>query len=466
MNKKYNVIVIGSGFAGLEAAGILADNRLSVLVVDENPHAGGQLLRRIPDTLGSYVSYRPDRAKRLGFEMIERVKEKDIRFMNQCTVAGIYPDKRILVEDRDKKSIVFQYDVILLATGARERFFPFPGWTLPGVYSTGLIQVLLKSSAVLPSQNILVGGSGLFLLAVGYEILKNGGNVISILEHTGMLEKVKMFSQFPYQYPKFIEGGKFMSKIFFSGVPVRYRTRIIEARGDGVLEEVVVGRVDGSGRVIAGKEKIVKTDCLVTGYGFVPNIELAQLAGCDLEYSDAGGGWVIGVNDLMETSVADVYAAGEVTGVAGSLKSATEGRIAALSILKRFEHSSYEKIAGGIRRLLRARKHHLKFGEYFNLLYRIPERSYREITDDTIICRCEDIRMGDIKKAVDGGFVTPGSLKMALRAGMGNCQARTCGPVIGDLLQILSPRNMACRDIFSSRPPAKHISFNSLMQER
>ena len=104
MNKKYNVIVIGSGLAGLEAAGILADNRLSVLVVDENPHAGGQLLRRIPDTLGSYVSYRPDRAKRLGFEMIERVKEKDIRFMNQCTVAGIYPDKRILVEDRDKKS--------------------------------------------------------------------------------------------------------------------------------------------------------------------------------------------------------------------------------------------------------------------------------------------------------------------------------------------------------------------------
>jgi len=397
---KHNVVIVGSGFSGIVAANRLADSGLDVLLLDENIHVGGQLLRKISDQLGTYSNYKPDPVKKMGFQFVKNLETKKIEIINKAVVIGIYPENKILVEVDEKEVISVQYDVILFATGARERFLPFKGWTLPGVYSTGMVQVLIKSSGVLPAEKIVVGGSGLFLMAVGYELLKHKAKVQAILEQTPMMEKVKLLTQVFHQLPKFTEGGKFLSKIYLSGVPVRYKTRILEARGDKALEEVVTAKVTAKGEVIPGSEKIIRTDALAVGYGFVANVELPQLAGCDLEYVEAGGGWVVKVNDALETSVENIYAAGEITGVGGALKSTNEGEIAALSILRKFEkieETEYNKRLG---KLTRERKHHLKFGEYFNLLYRIPDPCILDIPDDTVVCRCEDVKMGDIRKAV------------------------------------------------------------------
>ncbi len=459
-----NVVIVGSGLAGLTAANILSDSNLSILLIDENIHIGGQLLRKVPEKLGEYSAYRPDRVKKVGLKFIESLQKKRIKIINKAIVIGIYPGNKILVEVDEKEVMSVHYDVILFATGARERFIPFKGWTLPGVYSTGLVQVLMKSSGVLAAGEILIGGAGLFLLAVAYEVLKNKGRVTAVLEQTPMLSKIKLLSQFFHQFSKFTEGAKFLSRIYFSQVPVKYRTKILEARGRQALEEVVTARLDQEGEVIPGSEKIYRTQALAVGYGFIANIELPQLAGCELEFSEAKGGWVVKVGHSLETSVKNIFAAGEVTGIGGGLKSIDEGRIATLSILNRFEKIGEVEYFSRLKPLARQRKHHLKFAEYFNLLYNVPDHGLLTIPDDTIVCRCEDVKMGDIKKAVKNGYNTPVSLKVAVRTGMGNCQGRICGANIYSIISALTNESPEEVGRFTVRPPIKPVTIGALSE--
>jgi len=214
MNReRYNVIIVGSGFAGIGAANHLADKGLSILLVDENIHIGGQLLRKIPGRLGQYSKYSQEPLKKIGFTLIENIKKKRVKIMNRTRVVGVYSPRKILLEKDESRVVSLEYDVLLLATGAREKFLPFKGWTLPGVYSTGMVQVLLKSHGVLCNERLLIGGSGLFLMAVAYEFLKNGGQVISICEQSTFFDKVKFLSLVFSQYSKYLEGGKFASRI-------------------------------------------------------------------------------------------------------------------------------------------------------------------------------------------------------------------------------------------------------------
>jgi len=459
---KYDVVIVGSGFSGIVAAGLLADRQLDVLMVDENVHLGGQLLRKIPEVLGNYSRYKPDYVKKIGFAFVENVKTKKIHIMNRTCVAGVFPGNRLLMETAKKEIHEVTATVILFATGARERYVPFKGWTLPGVYSTGMTQVLMKSSGVLPGRNIVVGGSGLFLFSVAYEILKNKGKIPAVLEQTGMLGKLKILPALLHQFSKVAEGARYMSKLFFKGVPVRYRRKIVEARGQQSLEEVVTGKVDGNGKLIEGTEKIIKADALAVGFGFVPNIEAPHMAGCALEYAQGNGGWTVTVNDQLETSIENILAAGEITGVGGALKSINEGKIAGYTILRKFEKISAGEFQQTLAKLTRERKHHQQFTYYFNSLYQIPPGIIEDIPEETVVCRCEDITFGTIKKGIANGYTSPKALKSFARLSMGNCQGRTCGPVVDDILSLLTGKHPGESGPFHSRPPLKPLSIDAL----
>jgi len=462
VNSKYDVVIVGSGFSGIVAAGMLADRQLNILMVDENMHVGGQLLRKIPPHLGDYSAYKPDHTKKIGFQFVENVKQKRITVLNRTCVIGVYPGNRLMLESERKTIYDISCDVLLFATGARERYLPFKGWTLPGVYSTGMIQVLMKSSGILPAKQILISGSGLFLFSVAYEFLKNKGKVLAVLEQTGMMDKIKMLPALTHQFAKVAEGAKFLSKIFLSGVPVKYHRKIVEARGGKTLEEVVTGKVDNSGKLIPGSEKIYKTGALGIGYGFTPNIEGPQQAGCELEYAPNLGGWIVKVNDRLETSMENILAAGEITGVGGAFKSIDEGKIAALTILNKFQKIDEADFLRQIKTLTKKRRHHLQFSHYFNYLYRVPDRAIADIPDETIICRCEDITMGDGKTGIAEGYDTPMALKSGMRLTMGNCQGRTCGPVIYDLLSVLTQKDPNRFAPFRTRQPMKPVSIEAL----
>ena len=460
-NKNYNVVIIGSGFSGIAAANQLAGNGLSILMIDENFHIGGQLLRKIPEKLGTNKKYKPDYVKKIGNRFIDNIKNGDIEIVNNSSVIGVYNNNELLIE-KDKNSVnSVNFEVILFAPGARERYLPFKGWTLPGVFSAGMSQVLMKSSGVLPSRDVVVGGSGLFLFSAAYEFLKNGAKVHSVIESTGISGKIKMLPVLLHNLSKVSEGARYVGKIWTSFVPIRFNRRIVEARGNGSLQEIVVGKTDRNGKIITGKEKIIKTGGFAYSYGFVPNVELPVLAGCGVRYDKNMGGWIAEVNENMETSVNGVFCAGEVTGVGGALKSVNEGETASISILEHFDKA--DDLKKRKVKLIKEREHHLDFAKYFNSLYGIREQELKEIPDETIICRCEDVKMGDIREAVDTGFVSPGALKTAVRAGMGNCQGRTCGPVIYDILASLTGIEGKNFSLFSKRPPLKPVKINSLI---
>ncbi len=463
MKSKYNVIIVGSGFSGIVTANKFSGKGLSVLMIDENFHIGGQLLRFISGELGFNKSYKPDYVKRAGTRFLNGIKNKDIEILNNSTVIGIYDKNEILVEIEKESVKSFNFEVIIFATGARERFLPFKGWTLPGIFSTGMSQVLMKSSGVLPAKKVVIAGSGLFLFSAAYEFLKNGAKVISFHESTPMMQKLKLFPSLIHYLSKMSEGMRYMSKIILSGVPIHFNSGIIEARGNNCLEELVIGKLDKNGKQINGKEKIVKTDSLAIGYGFTPNIELPYLAGCKIIYSRSLGGWIADVNNNMETSKENFYCAGETTGIGGALKSINEGEITSLSVLNKFGLVKDEIFQKKLKILTGERKNHLRFAHFFNTLYGIREEEILNIPDETIVCRCEDVTMKEIKSSIDKGFITPSALKTSSRAGMGNCQGRTCGPVIYDLLNILNKLKNRENEPFTNRPPLKLVKIDSLV---
>ncbi len=459
MNRKqYDIVIIGGGLSGVVAANELSDKGLSICMIDENNYMGGQLLRQIPDTLGKKNGYKPDSFKKKGINFVNKLKDKNIDQYINSFLIGIYPGNELLIEKDNKEAISIKYEVLLFATGAREKYLPFKGWTLPGVYSNGMLQVMMKSSGIIPSKKILLGGTGLFLFAVGYEILKNKGKVLGIMEQSGMINKVKMLPLFFDQFTKFAEGGKFLAKIYMSGTPVKYRTKIIEARGKDNLEEVVVGKVDSIGNIISGSEKIYKTNTLGVGYGFTPNIEGPGLAGCQLINMPELGGWIVKVDEFQKTSIDNIYAAGEITGVGGGPKSICEGKLASISILKKFGKISTDVFDMRYKNLIKERKKHFKFAKLFNSLYPISKNDILNIPDSTVICRCEDVTMGTIKNTISSGFSSFNSIKLGTRATMGNCQGRSCSQTINDLIQALS--NNGISKPLSFRPPLKPVSLD------
>lgn len=459
-----DLLIIGSGFSGIVAAAEFKDSRLRVAVVDENLHIGGQLLRKVPEKLGQINRYSPDYVKRIGFSFIDAAKKNRIEIYNNTRILGIYPGRQVLVERDGGRIEELNCGAIIMATGARERYLPFKGWTLPGVSSAGMAQVLMKSSAILPAQRVVVAGSGLFLYSVAYELVRNGAEVPAVYEQSALLPKLRLAPALTHQMSKAVEGARYMSRLFLAGSAIRYGYRVIEARGNGSVESVVVARVDQDGRTIGGKEKIVPTEALAVGYGFVPNVELLQMAGCELEYDADKGGWVVKVDERLETGVPSIYAAGEVTGIGGALKSVNEGRLAALSVREQIGEVSTSQAEPLRRKLLREHAHHMEFVRLFNGLYRIPAAAYEQIPDDTVVCRCEDVTVGAVKEAVRMGLNTPSALKVAVRTGMGNCQGRTCGPVLFDLLSGLGGLSAAQLQPLSVRPPIKPVRIASLIR--
>jgi NADPH-dependent 2,4-dienoyl-CoA reductase/sulfur reductase-like enzyme len=460
----HQVIIVGSGLAGLGAADLLCAHGLRVLVIDDNAHTGGQLLRTPPHAHRIARRFEPDRLKRRGFRLAQRLGEGRLQFLIGAQVLGIYPQRTLLVEERRGRVSEFRAQALFLATGARERQLPFKGWTLPGVISTGGAQILMKSSAILPGRNTLIGGCGPLMLVLAAEILANRGGVRAVLDQSAAVQKLKSVTAGASIWPKLLEGAVYLTRLAAYRVPMKQGVRIVEARGDPYLERVVAARVDARGRIIQGSERTYASDTLAIGYGFTPNIELPQQAGCALSYAVDKGGWHVDVNPSMATSVDDTYAVGEITGIAGAGKSLLEGQIAAWDLLfkqGRVDERAYDV---HIQALTRQRRRELRYGRFLNQLCRVQPDCYADIPDETVVCRCEEITMGEIRKQLHNGCVTMNGVKKATRCGMGTCQGRTCGPILFDIISAFTQRPSAAVGCTAARAPVKTVALGALAQ--
>lgn len=456
------MVIIGAGPSGIAAASLLMKAALKILVIDENPQIGGQLWRKTLQTPSGMLS--PSSRPLQNFKRSYRNTGPDgnVSTLTHTSILGIFLDKHILLSGNKGGCRQIEARFIIFATGAREKVIPFKGWTLPGVMTLGAVQILLKSHGILASQKMLLSGTGPLLYLLGAQIAGSGGRVEAILEQRAILSQLPLARHMSWS--KLLQAMQAFYHLIKKRVCLSPLEMVVEVNGKTILEQVVTAKIKPDGDIIPDSYKTYKTNLLVCGNGFTPNIELPQLAGCGLHYRTEKGGWVVKVDHKMQTSVSDIYAVGEITGVSGGEKGIVEGRIAALAILEKLDNSAIDNIENRRSVLLKQRDRLQRFGSVLNRLWQPHKNYFQTLPDETIICRCQDISMGTIRNWIKEGFHSLHALKKATRCGMGNCQGRTCGPIIHHILTFCTKDTVVDPEPFSVRTPVKPITIGDLSQ--
>jgi NADPH-dependent 2,4-dienoyl-CoA reductase/sulfur reductase-like enzyme len=383
------VAVVGAGPAGIAAACRAAESGRQVLLLDENPRAGGQIWR------GASRGPGPAAARR----WLTRLAESSAQLVDTTAVVDAAGDGVLLTERRGE-ALVVESKRLVIATGARELFLPFPGWTLPNVLGIGGGQALLESGTSFRGRTIVIAGSGPLLLPVAAALAGTGAR-LSLVAEQAPPHQVRRFALSCWRFPgKLVEAARYRAA--FLSTAYRPGVWAIAARGDNRVEEVVL--TDGS------RSWTEPCDYLLSSYGLAPNLELPRLLGCAVDNDR------VTVDDFQLTTVGDVYCAGEPTGIGGVELAVVEGEIAGLATTGRYREAA--ALAGRRRRLQRFAA---ALAEAF-----APRRELAmRVEADTTICRCEDVAWGQLDPA--GSFR---QAKLATRVGMGPCQGRVCGPAL------------------------------------
>ncbi|GGG97815.1 oxidoreductase [Silvibacterium dinghuense] len=389
-----DVVVVGAGPAGIAAATAASRCGRSVLVIDDNPAPGGQIWRQ---GLPSQRKFDADGVTR--DRAVEQMLAAGVRVASGCRVIDA-PDRATLRAYREEDGAVLHvlYGKLILATGARERFLPFPGWTLPGVFGAGGLQALVKGGYEVAGKRVVVAGTGPLLLAVAAHLHDYGAKVVAMAEQAPAW-KLAAFSATMLTNPsKLMQGAGYRGRVI--GTPYQAGTWPMAAiAGEGGLLRAV--------KLSNGKKTWeVACDMLACGFHLVPNTELAALLGCELR------GDFVKVDANQQTSQQGIYCAGEPTGIGGLDAALAEGEIAGLAaagqptthLQKRAEAG--RKFAAGLERTFALR----------------PE--LRTLAaPDTVFCRCEDVQTASL-----AGHHSWTEAKLQTRCGMGPCQGRICGP--------------------------------------
>ncbi|MGB8065850.1 MAG: FAD/NAD(P)-binding oxidoreductase [Candidatus Sulfotelmatobacter sp.] len=387
LRRRFDVLVIGGGPAGLAAAARAAECHRHVGIVDDNTSLGGQVWRgKPPDARAKEAAVWTERLQAAG-----GITLCGMRIFDQ-------PEQGVLLAEGTDDLFELSYENLVLATGARERFLPFPGWTLPNVMGAGGLQAMVKCGLPIRGKHVVVAGTGPLLLAVAAYLHKHGAEIPLICEQASW-SRLAPFGLSLFSHPgKLIQGLQLRKEL--AGISFVANSWPLAAHGRQSLESVTVSR--------GGKTKTIPCDYLACGFHLVPNVELPLLLGCQIK---AG---CVGVDDFQGTTVARVFCAGEPTGIGGAELSLVEGQIAGLA-------------AAGCKteakQLFGERDKARRFASMLERAFQLrPELSNLPLPD-TIVCRCEDVPYSRLRPHTSWR-----AAKLHTRCGMGPCQGRVCGP--------------------------------------
>lgn len=331
--ERAQLVVVGAGPAGLCAAATAASFGVSTLVLDENDYSGGQLRKQIHRFFGSAHHYAGMRGFQIADVLTAEAEKRGVDIRLGSVVQGFFPSGEMLVEE-DGGVYVLEPQAVVLCTGAVEKAMPFPGWTLPGVMGAGAAQTLMNLHRVLPGEKVVMVGSGNVGLIVSYQLLQAGAEVVAVLELADRVGGYKVHEL----------------KLRREGVPIYLRHRLVGARGEGQLEEVVAQDLE------TGSFRSWRVDCLCLALGLSPLAELACMRGCRMVRVPELGGSLPWHAPNLATSVEGVFVAGDVAGVEEASVAMDEGRLAGLStarFLGLLEEDDYRRTAEEIRERLR-----------------------------------------------------------------------------------------------------------------
>jgi len=412
--EKCDLLIVGAGPAGMAAAVAAAPAGVSILVIDDNPVPGGQIWRDGP---GAALPA----AARHWREAMQR--HANIRVCSGTRIVSVPSHRTLLLEDAERGWCV-QWTKLILCTGARELLLPFPGWTLPGVTGVGGLQALIKSGMPVEGQRIVIAGSGPLLLATAATARAAGATVVRVAEQAS-LAAVAGFASRLARWP-----SKAVQALALANWQYRTSSCIVAAHGNGQLESVRLKQ--------GAREADIACERLACGFGLIPNTQLGQLLGCAVTAPGAGA-QALAVNAQQATSVADVYAAGECTGIGGSERALAQGAIAGHAAV------GNARMAG---RHLRDRARWSAFAAGLQRSFTLAP-ALRELPQPTtLVCRCEDVSLASL-----AGCSSWTEAKLQHRCGMGACQGRVCGDAAQFLLGWTPP---------APRPPLSPVRIATL----
>ncbi len=451
--READLIIIGAGPAGMASARQAADTGLSVLLLDEQLRAGGQIYRDVEragkiraDLLGSDFTAGLPLVAALDHDRIDHVKGANVWQIEETTkvvftvrgVADIAKGKRILI-----------------ATGALERPMPLPGWTLPGVMTAGAAQILLKQSGVVCEEAVLAG-SGPLLYLLAAQMIRAGTPPLALVEtqtFADMLSSMRHVGGALKGWRYMAKGLGLLAEIRRAGVKRFTGVQGISVSGDQ--------RVQAISFTSKGRKETIECGNVLVHHGVVPNTQIARSIGVTHFWSDQQHCFVPQKDGWGRTNLAEVFIAGDGGGIGGAKAASLAGRIAALEIaaeLGALEGHKRDSQAASLRRAL---NRELAARPFIDRAYPAFGGALSP-SDDTIICRCEEVTAGDIRRYAEIGCIGPNQTKAFGRPGMGPCQGRYCGLSVTELLAKANGKTQEETGYYRIRPPLKPVTLGEL----
>jgi len=386
----YDVVVVGGGPAGMAAAWAASQHSDSVVLVERSPWLGGQIWRH------DAPQHAPFACKR----WLRRIEASTVDVRIQTAIIGADQPHSLLAED-PQGALEISYQKLILAVGARELFVPFPGWTLPNIFGVGAMHIAAKLDWPVRGKKIAVAGSGPLLFAAAAHLRRYGAKIVLMAEQADLSSLVNFGMHLPLLAPsKIAQAGLYQSMLL--GVSYKTHCWALEALGDERVREVKFTNQKMTWTVAC--------DYLACAFGLVGNLELPALLGCNIDRN------TVTVDTYQQTTITDVYCSGEPTGIAGVDGSLVEGLIAG------YTAAGQKSIA---EKFFSKRDRSQRFAETLDHAFALRPELKELAADDTIVCRCEDVTLGQIRNNTSWR-----AAKLYHHTGMGACQGRTCGAAV------------------------------------
>jgi NADPH-dependent 2,4-dienoyl-CoA reductase/sulfur reductase-like enzyme len=440
-----DVLVVGAGVGGLSAAIEARRSGASVVVVDERSRAGGQYYKQSTD--GTEL----DAQQAEGAALVAAAEAAGAEILCDAEIWGAF-DGLLFAGRHGTRALVIRPKAAIIATGAFERPVMVPGWTLPGVMTTGAAQTLWRSHRTLPGRRVALCGSGPLNLQVALELARGGAEIVLVAESassplTRPLAALSMMLADPMLGST---GVRLYRALRARGIPVRNRLQLASVRQEG---NALACRF----RQASGRETDVTVDALCMNGGFEPQNEILRLLGAEMRYDPVMGHLRCVRSDRMETSVPGLYAVGDCAKLGGAPAARVEGRIAGRAAAT--GHVVSPDDAADLKSLRR----HRRFQARLWALHDIAPHESDRLTDDTMICRCEEITAGVMRDGLGQSPSHIGTLKRWTRIGMGRCQGRFCAPVAARMLSECTERPVEDFSFFAPRVPIRPVSLSCIV---
>jgi NADPH-dependent 2,4-dienoyl-CoA reductase/sulfur reductase-like enzyme len=414
------VIVIGAGPAGVRCAETLVAAGLRPTVIDENRRDGGQIYRRQPDNFtrpyARLYGTEAERARAL-HRSFDALRGK-VDYLPETLVWNIFGGEIHVAHDQRTRSL--PYDALVICSGATDRLMPVKGWHYAGTYSLGASQIALKAQACAIGRRIVFMGTGPLLYLVASQYVKAGATVAAVLDTSPLMRRVAALPKLLAR-PRLLRNGfALMAGLKRAGVPVLTGITPVEIEGspDTGVEGVVY-------KDAQGRTRSLECDAVAMGYHLRPETQLADLARCAFRFDQETRQWLPEVGEDGRTSVAGVYLAGDGMRVLGADAAEIGGKLAALAVLKDFGFAVQDDV---LRRLRAEQARMERFRQGLAQAFPWPVEQAAQLPDDAIVCRCEAITAGELRRVVcEMGAREANRAKAFSRVGMGRCQGRYCG---------------------------------------